>query len=119
MNCDRTRFSLAEILVLVGGTNRTIPPAPAVPSSTRIAARLECVQGHSSRLTIVVVTVTVLVCVGAYTTARMCTVWRCTSMSSYEHDYDHTHIIVVRELTALLFVRTALRNNRHLRGVHL
>ena len=39
--------ALAEILVLVGGA---IPPAPAVPASTMISTRLECVQGHSSRV---------------------------------------------------------------------
>ena len=33
-----TRFSLAKILVLAGGA---IPPAPAVPASTRISARLQ------------------------------------------------------------------------------
>ena len=38
-------FHLAEILVLVGGA---IPPAPAVPASTRIPARLQRVQGHVS-----------------------------------------------------------------------
>ena len=35
--CSWTHFSLAEILVLVGGA---IPPAPAVPASTRISAKL-------------------------------------------------------------------------------
>ena len=43
--CPRTRFSLAEILVLVGGA---IPPAPAVPSNTRISARMKRVVGHKS-----------------------------------------------------------------------
>ena len=33
-----TRFSLAEIVELVGGA---IPPVPAVPASTRISARLK------------------------------------------------------------------------------
>ena len=45
--CPWTRFSLVEILVLVGGA---IPPAPAVPASTRISARLKRVQEHSSRV---------------------------------------------------------------------
>ena len=36
--CPCTRFSLAEILVLAGGV---IPPAPAVPTSTKISARLK------------------------------------------------------------------------------
>ena len=40
-----TRFSLADILVLDGGT---ILPAPALPASTRISARLKRVQGHGS-----------------------------------------------------------------------
>ena len=40
-------FSLAKTLVLVGGV---IPPAPAVPASIRISARMECVQGRSSRV---------------------------------------------------------------------
>ena len=40
-----TRFSLSEIPVLVGGA---IPPAPAVPASTRISVRLKCVQEHRS-----------------------------------------------------------------------
>ena len=38
-----TRFSLAEILVMVGCS---IPSAPAVPASTRISARLKQVQRH-------------------------------------------------------------------------
>ena len=42
--CPWTRFSLAEILVLVGDA---IPPAP-VPASTRISAGLKRVLGHSS-----------------------------------------------------------------------
>ena len=33
----RTHFMLAEILVLVGGV---IPPAPSVPASARISARV-------------------------------------------------------------------------------
>ena len=44
-----TRFSLAEILVLAGGA---IPPAPAVPTSTRISARLKRVQEHSSPVSV-------------------------------------------------------------------
>ena len=40
---------LAEILVLVGGA---IPPAPAMPDSTRISARLKRIQGHSSPVNI-------------------------------------------------------------------
>ena len=42
--CSRSRFSLAEILVLVGtvGAGRTAPPA-----STRISARLKHVQDSS------------------------------------------------------------------------
>ena len=43
--CSCTHFILAEILVLAGGV---IPPAPAVPASTRISARLKRVQKHSS-----------------------------------------------------------------------
>ena len=43
--CSRTNVILAEILVLVGGA---ILPAPAVPASTRISARLERVQEHTS-----------------------------------------------------------------------
>ena len=39
--CPWTHFSLAEILVLVGGA---ILPAPVLPASTRISARLKCVQ---------------------------------------------------------------------------
>ena len=44
LNCvpEVTRFSLAETLLLVGDT---IPPAAAVPASTRISARLKRVQG--------------------------------------------------------------------------
>ena len=42
-----TRFSLAEIVVLVGGA---IPPAPAVPASTNISVRLKRVQEDSSRV---------------------------------------------------------------------
>ena len=42
--CSLTRFSLAEILELVGGA---ILPAAAVPASTRISARLNRVQGPS------------------------------------------------------------------------
>ena len=41
---------LPEILVLVGGA---MPPAPAVPASTRISARLRRVQEHSSPVNIV------------------------------------------------------------------
>ena len=43
--CPRTRFSLAEILVLAGttGAGRMAPPA-----STRISARMKHVLGHSS-----------------------------------------------------------------------
>ena len=41
----RTRFSLADALVLVGGA---IPPVPAVPASTRISTGLNRVQEHSS-----------------------------------------------------------------------
>ena len=44
--CPRTRFSLAEILVLAGCA---ILLAPAVPASTRISARLKRVQEHRSR----------------------------------------------------------------------
>ena len=42
-----TRFSLADILVLAGtaAAGRMAPPA-----STSIPARLECVQGHVSRV---------------------------------------------------------------------
>ena len=43
--CLRTRFTLVDILVLDGGV---IPPAPAVPASTRISARLNRVQEHTS-----------------------------------------------------------------------
>ena len=43
--CPWTHFSLAEFLVLVGGA---IPPAPVVPTSTRISARMKYVQGHNS-----------------------------------------------------------------------
>ena len=45
--CPRTRFSLAEIPVRDGtaGGGRMTPPA-----STRISARMKCVQGHSSRV---------------------------------------------------------------------
>ena len=43
--CSRTHFSLAAILVLAGGV---IPPAPAVPFSTRVSDRLKRVQEHSS-----------------------------------------------------------------------
>ena len=46
VNCvSPTRYSLADILVLAGGV---IPPAPAVPASTRTSARLKRVQEHSS-----------------------------------------------------------------------
>ena len=38
-----TRRSLAEIIVLAGGV---IPPAPAVPSITRISDRPKRVLGH-------------------------------------------------------------------------
>ena len=43
--CPCPRFSLAEILVLVGtaGASGMTPP-----SSTRISARMKCVQEHSS-----------------------------------------------------------------------
>ena len=41
--CPWTRFFLVGIPVLVGGA---IPPAPAVPISTHISARLKCVQRH-------------------------------------------------------------------------
>ena len=41
------RYVYMEILVLVGDA---IPPAPAVPSSTGISARLEACLGHSSLL---------------------------------------------------------------------
>ena len=37
-----TNFVLAEILVLAGGA---ILPSPVVPASTRISAKLKCVQG--------------------------------------------------------------------------
>ena len=49
--CPCTRFSLSEIVVLVG-----VPfsPAPAVPASTRICARLTGDQEHSSRVSILV-----------------------------------------------------------------
>ena len=47
--CLCTRLSLAEIIVLAGGA---IPPARAVPASTRIFARMKCVQGHSSPVNI-------------------------------------------------------------------
>ena len=43
--CSCSHFILAEILVLIAGA---IPPAPAVPASTRISARLKHVQEHSS-----------------------------------------------------------------------
>ena len=43
--CSYTHFSLAEIVVVVGGA---IVPAPAVPASTRVSSRLKRVQGHSS-----------------------------------------------------------------------
>ena len=42
---DLTRFILAEILVLVGGA---IQPAPVVPASTWISARLKYVQEQVS-----------------------------------------------------------------------
>ena len=42
--CPWTHLILAGILVLVGGA---ILPAPAVPASTRISARLKHVQEHS------------------------------------------------------------------------
>ena len=42
--CSLTHCSLADILVLADGT---ILPAPVMPSSTRILARLKCVQKHS------------------------------------------------------------------------
>ena len=48
--CSRTRFSLAEILVMVGGA---IIPAPAVPASAMISAMPKCV-GNSSRVTVCV-----------------------------------------------------------------
>ena len=50
--CPWTRVSLAEILVLAGGG---ILPAPAVPASTRIFARLKYVQEHSSAVSILAV----------------------------------------------------------------
>ena len=43
--CPRTHFILAEILVLAGGA---ILPAPAVPASTMISARLQRAGSHSS-----------------------------------------------------------------------
>ena len=39
-----TCFSRAEILELIDGS---IPPAPAVPASTRVSAKLKYVQEHS------------------------------------------------------------------------
>ena len=44
-----THFSHAEILALARGV---IPPAPAVPASTRIPASLKHVQEHSSHLAV-------------------------------------------------------------------
>ena len=41
------RYSLTDILVLAGGT---ILPAPAMPASTRISARLKRAHAHSSRV---------------------------------------------------------------------
>ena len=43
-------FKIAEILVLVGDA---IPPAPAVPASTGISARLKRVLAHRSPVNIV------------------------------------------------------------------
>ena len=43
--CARTRFSLAEILVLAGTTGAG---GMAPPTSTKISARLKRAQGHSS-----------------------------------------------------------------------
>ena len=43
VNCVPEHVSLAEILVLAGGA---ILPAPAVPASTGMSARLKSVQGH-------------------------------------------------------------------------
>ena len=48
--CPWTRFSLAEILVLDDGA---ILPAPAVPASSRISARVTRVQGHCSPVNLV------------------------------------------------------------------
>ena len=45
----KTRLILAEILVLDGGA---ILPAPVVPASTRICARLKHDQEHSSRMNV-------------------------------------------------------------------
>ena len=46
-----TGCSLAEIIVPAAGA---IPPAPAVPTSTWISARLKCVREHSSRVNVCV-----------------------------------------------------------------
>ena len=45
VNCIPEHSIQEDILVPVGGA---ILPAPAVPASTKISARLECVQGHVS-----------------------------------------------------------------------
>ena len=49
--CSCTSFSQAEILVMVGGA---ILPAPAVPVSTIIFARMKRLQEHISPVYIVV-----------------------------------------------------------------
>ena len=43
--CPWTHLILAEIMVLAGGV---VPPAPPVPASTRVYARLKRVREHSS-----------------------------------------------------------------------
>ena len=48
--CSPTHFILAEILELTGGA---IPPASAVPASTRVSPRMKRVQEHSSPVKVI------------------------------------------------------------------